>query len=140
MNKPKVEAPGAAHAAVRYAAWVALSAMVLAAGITPAGADAPSPADRRSGGVTIRYADLDLSRRSDATELYLRISRAAVSACQPFDSRSSYEQQRMQSCISTAIARAIDRVDQPQLYAVYQARSGVAAPQLASLDKRSRAP
>ena len=101
---------------IRGAALLALSAALPVAGMLPAYAETQAAA------VVVRFSDLDLSRQSGAAELYARISRAATRACQPFDSRSSYEQQRMQACVKSAIARAVDQADKPLLYSMHESR------------------
>jgi UrcA family protein len=109
---------GAEHPLALRAALGVIGVICLGIGI--ARADPVAPASS----VTIRVADLDLSQKADAVELYSRISRAAVRACGPFDSRSSYEQERMRACVKTAIVGAVERVNKPQLVALVRRPDG----------------
>jgi UrcA family protein len=114
-----------------FAATLVGSAFLASSGSMPAKSDTPGTP------VTVKFSDLDLSQQPDALRLYDRIRKAAIRACQPFDSRSSYEQERIGACVKVAIARAVDSVGKQQLYAVYQVKTGAAlAPRLAALERR----
>jgi UrcA family protein len=114
-----------------FAATLVGSAFLVGSAAMPANPETPGKP------VTVKFSDLDLSRPSDAVRLYDRIRKAAIRACQPFDSRSSYEQERIGACVKVAIARAVDSVGKQELYAVYQIKTGAAlAPRLAALERR----
>src|SRR5215471_7291006 len=73
---------------------------------------------------TVYAADLDLTRESDAQVLYQRIEDAAQSLCMTeltFDTKTHRRQ-----CVESAIDRAIDRANAPQLSAIHSQSERVA--------------
>jgi len=72
----------------------------------------------------VKFADLNLSNRQGAATLYNRIVAAAYEVCKSFDTDSrdlsSYSQ--LEACVHKAIADAVTKVGQPELFAVYNAR------------------
>lgn len=84
-----------------------LSAAAVAAQAGTPSQDIPS--------VDVHYSDLDLSTEYGATTLYHRIEGAARHVCPKADQRNLKAWKAAQDCISTAIARAVAAVDNPQL-------------------------
>jgi UrcA family protein len=71
--------------------------------------------------VTVRFADLDISRPDDARELLSRIERGAKRVCQS-NGIAGYPTYRtaVRQCIGEAVERAVEGVGSPQLSAVYR--------------------
>ena len=88
----------------------------------------PAQANEVQRGVSVRFADLNLSRTSDAERLYDRIKTAAIQTCSPFDSSNVFEQARMSDCVRDAITRAVAKISRRTLHDVYLARRGSAPP------------
>jgi UrcA family protein len=76
----------------------------------------------------VKYADLDVSNSQGATTLYTRIRIAAADVCRPFDNRDFASQKRLKACIHQAIADAVNQVDQPALFTVYNAKNATSKP------------
>lgn len=72
---------------------------------------------------TVKYGDLDVSSPQGAVALYTRIRHAADMVCRPLDDRDLASQRRMQSCIRNAITDAVTKVNEPALFAVYNAKN-----------------
>ena len=104
----------------------ALVVLSLSAGIACA-AD-PSSASR-----TVRFADLNLSKPSDAQALYMRILAAAQVACSHYWFATEADKA---ACVRHALADAVGRIDQPALSSVYAAKNKTPAP--SSLVSQSR--
>ena len=75
--------------------------------------------------LTVKFADLDVSKPSGAAVLYARISAAAESACSFYWFKSDADQYR---CVHDAIANAVTKVNQPELFAVYKAKNKTPLP------------
>jgi UrcA family protein len=73
--------------------------------------------------VAVAYGDLDLSTQAGSTVLYRRIVMAAEKVCPSVDIRELGRFEAVRACQDAAIARAVSRVDSPQLAAVYAARN-----------------
>ena len=87
--------------------------------------------------VTVKFADLDISRSQGATVLFGRIRAAAESVCSPFDRGRPLENREFASCVKKSIADAVTTVDAPALTAVYSAKMRIAPPaRFASLQSR----
>ena len=84
-----------------------------------------SAADPSSAGITVKYADLNVASPSGARVLYERIQTAAQSACNYFWFKTDADEAR---CLQNAIAKAVTKVDQPALTAVYNAKYKISAP------------
>jgi UrcA family protein len=69
--------------------------------------------------VNVGYADLDISNPASALVLYNRIERAAENACSYWWFKTNADQNR---CVHDAIANAVARVNQPRLFAIYNAK------------------
>lgn len=74
--------------------------------------------------VEVPYSDLDLSRSEQAGALYTRIEHAAHNVCEvntvPQPRKLILEHQ----CVRKAVDEAVHRVDNPNLTAVYLAKTG----------------
>ena len=70
--------------------------------------------------LTVKFADLDISKPRGAALLYARISAAAKSACSFYWFKSDADEFR---CVHDAIANAVRKVNQPELFAVYNAKN-----------------
>jgi UrcA family protein len=77
---------------------------------------------------TVKYADLTISTPDGAAALYNRIQWAARQVCGRFDGASLTSHGRMRECTQKAIADAVAKVDQPALFAVYNAHNGQSTP------------
>jgi len=75
--------------------------------------------------ITVRYADLDLSRVAGAQTLYRRIKGAARSVCGD-QGRRIEEQHQWKSCYQGAIADAILGVNSPLLTMVHSGQNSAA--------------
>jgi UrcA family protein len=78
-----------------------------------------------SGGITVKYADLNIASPSGALVLYERIRAAAQSACSYFWFKTDADEAR---CLQSTIAKAVTKVNQPALSAVYDAKYKISAP------------
>jgi UrcA family protein len=86
---------------------------------------AVSAADFSSAGITVKYADLNIASPSGALVLYERIRMAAHSACAYFWFKTDADEAR---CVRNTIAKAVARVNEPALSAVYNLKYQTAAP------------
>jgi UrcA family protein len=73
--------------------------------------------------VKVRYDDLDLSSENGALTLYQRITTAARQVCPTAIGLSLKENHIRNSCISSAVERAVAEVNSPTLAKVGAARS-----------------
>jgi UrcA family protein len=85
-----------------------------------------------SASVTVTYADLNIASASGALVLYQRIRAAAISACSYFLFERDEDEAR---CVQNTTAKAVVKVNQPALSAIYDARSK-ASPTRALLSQR----
>jgi UrcA family protein len=69
----------------------------------------------------VKFGDLTPASPQGATTLYRRIVSAAYEVCKSFgrDSRDNPSLVQRDACVHEAIARAVTRVGQPELIAVY---------------------
>jgi UrcA family protein len=74
----------------------------------------------------VKYGDLNVSSPQGAATLYARIRAAAANVCRPF--AGSYSPRQMNECTHKAITDAVIKVDQPELFAVYNAKNGTSKP------------
>jgi UrcA family protein len=73
---------------------------------------------------TVKYGDLNISNPQGAAILYRRIVGAAYSVCRDnVDSRNLESQSNLVACVHKAIADAVTKVGQPQLFAIYNSRN-----------------
>lgn len=75
--------------------------------------------------VTVKFADLNVSKPPGPAVLYARIKAAAESACSFYWFKSDADQER---CVHGAIANAVTKVNQPALFAVYNAKNKTPLP------------
>ena len=74
----------------------------------------------------VKYGDLNVSNPQGAATLYARIRAAAANVCRPF--ASDYSRRQLDECMHKAITDAVIKVDQPELFAVYNAKNGTSKP------------
>jgi UrcA family protein len=81
------------------------------------GSDAPQ--------TVVKFEDLNLANSQGAAMLYSRISAAAHEVCKSFDidGRDLGSRTRLDACVHKAIADAVIKVDQPRLFAIYNAKN-----------------
>ena len=77
---------------------------------------------------TVKYGDLKVSSTQGANTLYGRIRSAAQGVCHSLDGRDMASKKLFAACVHDAIAKAVNKVDQPSLFAVYNAKSGASKP------------
>jgi UrcA family protein len=77
---------------------------------------------------TVKYADLNVSSPAGATALHGRIIAAANGVCRDLDGRDAASKTRFNRCVHNAIADAVTKVDQPALYAIYNAKNPTQKP------------
>jgi UrcA family protein len=73
----------------------------------------------------VKYADLNIASPSGALVLYERIRAAAQSACSYFWFKTDADEAR---CVQHTIAKAVTKVNEPALSAVYDAKYKPSAP------------
>ena len=75
--------------------------------------------------VVVKFGDLDLSAPQGANKLYSRLAAAAQEVCKSsaVDSRNLGARARVNACLHKAIADAVTKVGQPELFAIYDAKS-----------------
>jgi UrcA family protein len=76
----------------------------------------------------VKFGDLNLSNTQGATTLYARIHHAAADVCRTFDNRDFESRVQLDACMHKAITDAVSKIDQPSLYAVYNAKNGTSKP------------
>jgi UrcA family protein len=76
--------------------------------------------------VVVKFGDLSLSSPQGANKLYSRIAAAAQEVCKSFavDDRDLGARSRLNACLHQAIADAVTKVGQPELFAIYNAKNG----------------
>lgn len=80
--------------------------------------------------VKVKYGDLNISNESGATTLYNRIQSAADTVCEPFNSRDLGQRRLFSACLHKAISDAVNAIDQPALFTIYNAKIGASKPVL----------
>ena len=98
---------------IATAVFSALTSGLGAVAAAADGTDAPT--------VIVKYGDLRVSSAQGATALYGRIRSAGQSVCRSFDQRDLASQALKAACINHAIAKAVTEVNEPALFAVYNA-------------------
>jgi UrcA family protein len=76
----------------------------------------------------VKYGDLDASTPRGAAVLYGRIRRSAESVCWRSDGDDYANYSDMKTCIHNAIAGGVIRINQPALFAVYNAKNKTQLP------------
>jgi len=76
--------------------------------------------------VLVKFEDLSLSSPQGASKLYSRLAAAAQEVCKSFavDDRNLGARARLNACLHQAIADAVTKVGQPELFAIYNAKNG----------------
>jgi UrcA family protein len=72
--------------------------------------------------ITVRYAELDVTKPAGAQALYRMIQQAAYDVCDGYVGRFSRMQTVNSACYKSAVANAVAAVGSPQLTALYGAR------------------
>jgi UrcA family protein len=75
--------------------------------------------------ITVKYADLNPANPPDALRLYERIRQAALAACAYYWFKTDADEAR---CVHSTIANAVSKVNQPELFAVFNAKDNTSAP------------
>jgi UrcA family protein len=94
-----------------------VAALLIAPGHAMA-ADAMKLASRSvdaDAGITVRFADLDLSKPEGVATLYARISRTARDICGDADGKMSLNER----CVTKTVENAVNRLNRPQLTALH---------------------
>ena len=75
--------------------------------------------------VIVKYGDLNISNREGAATLYQRIATAARNVCGSYDTDSWHRRSlaSVEACVHKAIADAVTKVGQPELFVVYNAKN-----------------
>lgn len=74
----------------------------------------------------VKFGDLAVSTPLGATALYARLRVAAEQVCPPVRGRDLASKARANACVRKAIKDAVTSIDQPALFAVYDAKNGEA--------------
>jgi UrcA family protein len=77
--------------------------------------------------VVVNYADLDITTPRGAEQLYGRIEQAAVQLCPQVDFLEIQRYAAAVRCRNDVVARAVSRINSPQLAAVFASRTHHAA-------------
>jgi UrcA family protein len=85
--------------------------------------------------ITVAYGDLNVSTARGAATLYNRIRTAAQEVCWPLDHGDVSSMRQMAVCTNKAIVDAVTSIDQPALFAVYNARSGHPLPNIVAAER-----
>lgn len=101
----------------RRAWWVACGAAALSMAALSAHAES-EPFEK-----IVRYADLDLSKTSDAATLYARLERAARSVCRSHQERPLKLQGPKRECEYEALTQAVADVNAATLTALHRSES-----------------
>jgi UrcA family protein len=72
--------------------------------------------------VIVHFADLDLTRGEGLAVLYRRLKGAAETVCAAHNGRDLGSKTRYKTCLESAVAKAVTKVDQPALTAIYRAQ------------------
>jgi UrcA family protein len=73
--------------------------------------------------VVVKYADLDIRTPRGAEQLYERIAHAAVQLCPQADFQEIQRYAVAVRCRNEVVAQAVNRINSPQLAAVYASRT-----------------
>jgi UrcA family protein len=85
--------------------------------------------------ITVPYGDLNVSSPQGAARLYNRIRTAAQGVCWPLDHGDISSKQQAAACAHKAIVDAVTRVDQPALFAVYNAKNSQPLPNILAAER-----
>jgi UrcA family protein len=73
--------------------------------------------------ITIKYSDLNLATPSAVEVLYRRVEVAAKEVCNHGETRELARQILAEKCVNEAMTNAIQKIDVPQLNALYRTKS-----------------
>ena len=76
--------------------------------------------------VVVKFGDLNVSNPQGAAALYGRIAAAAHNVCGSYASNDVFHhgsEARVKACVRKAIADAVTKVGQPELFAVYNTKN-----------------
>jgi UrcA family protein len=80
--------------------------------------------------VTVQYGDLNISTSRGAATLYGRIRTAAEAVCSPLSQGDLSSRMHRNACVSQSIAGAVGKINQPALFAVYNAKNARPLPMI----------
>jgi UrcA family protein len=78
--------------------------------------------------VTVKYGDLNVSSAAGAATLYNRIRGAAETVCLPFKNEDLRSRAFLAACMHKAMSDAVNDVNQPALFTIYNAKTGTSKP------------
>jgi UrcA family protein len=108
-------------------AWVILASGPITGVANAAEADEAVPHK------VVTFKDLNLSSTEGAAVLYGRIKSAANEVCGKGDRFNLSQAHTIQICINEAVSRAVAQINSPMLTSLYQAKTGKADKQTATL-------
>jgi UrcA family protein len=76
----------------------------------------------------VKYSDLNVSSTAGAATLYNRLRFAAARVCHPLNNRDFASQKLLAACVHKAMSDAVNEVNQPALFTIYDAKTGTAKP------------
>jgi UrcA family protein len=103
-------------------AKIALLVLGSLAGVIAAGAASANP-DSDVPSIVVKYSDQSLASDAGVTDLYRRITAAARKVCPTASIRDLVGIRLSEQCRDQAVARAIHKVDNSRLAALYATRS-----------------
>ena len=104
-------------------AKLALVALGAVAGVLGVGTASAAGTDSDVPSIVVKYSDQNLSTDIGVKDLYAQIVRAAKQVCPDATIRDLKLQHQVDQCRDQAIARAIAKVDNSQLAALYATHS-----------------
>lgn len=114
---PKISSATCGAATLCFATWAAVGAAALFT--VNAHADDVIPQ------LTVKYADLDLSKPADAKALYSRLEAASKVVCRALESREVSRRQQHQACYEQALSDAVAFVDHAGVTALYRSEGNM---------------
>ncbi len=85
--------------------------------------------------VMVKYGDLNESNPQGAAVLYRRIRSAAENVCPGLEHASLASKRMVDACMHKAITAAVIKVNQPALFAVYNANNTAPLPVIAAVGR-----
>ena len=76
----------------------------------------------------VNYSDLNVSSTAGAATLYNRLRVAAARVCHPLNNRDFASQKLLAACVHKALSDAVNEVNQPALFTIYDAKTGTSKP------------
>jgi UrcA family protein len=85
----------------------------------------------------VKFADLNMSTQQGAAALYGRIAAAADKVCNSYavDFRDLVAKAQVNACVHRAIADAVTKVGQPELFAIYSAKNHRPVPNMVAISQ-----